>query len=120
MTRAADRTRFASALRQHLKLRGLTQEAVARRLGVGQSAVSGWLTAKSAPGPERTFALEKLLQLSPGTLAALLSYRAPEEHQHRCDVVKAIDENHLLSRAHKDLLLTMYATLIELDAGQIR
>lgn len=116
----ADRRRlFACALRRHLKVWGVSQGALAQRLGTAQSAVSGWVTAKSAPSPARVFQLERVFELSPGTLASLLQYRAPEEDQdHRCDVVRAIEENDILSRAHKELLLMMYASLIELDAGR--
>jgi transcriptional regulator with XRE-family HTH domain len=112
------RRRFSAALRRHLKLWGLSQAALAERLGTTQSAVSAWAAGKSAPSPERVFELEKVFELSPGTLAGLLQYRAPEEKEHRCDIVKAIEENATLSRAHKDLMLTMYASLIELDAGR--
>lgn len=116
---AERRQQFAATLRRHLKLWGLSQGALAERLGTAQSAVSGWATGKSAPNPERVFEMERVLQLSPGTLAAILQYRAPEEEEHRCDVVRAIEENDVLSRAHKELLLTMYASLIELDAGRL-
>lgn len=115
---AEKRLRFGAALRRHLKLWGLSQAALADRLGTTQSAVSAWAGGKSAPSPERVFDLEKVFELSPGTLAGLLQYRAPEEKEHRCDIVKAIEENETLSRAHKELMLTMYASLIELDAGR--
>lgn len=115
---AEKRLRFGAALRRHLKLWGLSQAALAERMGTAQSAVSAWVSGKSAPSPERVFELERILELSPGTLAGLLQYRAPEEKEHRCDIVKAIEENESLSRAHKELMLTMYASLIELDAGR--
>ena len=115
---AEKRQRFSAALRRHLKLWGLSQAALADRMGTTQSAVSAWAAGKSAPSPERVFELEKVFELSPGTLAGLLQYRAPEEKEHRCDIVKAIEENETLSRAHKELMLTMYASLIELDAGR--
>ena len=115
---AEKRQRFGAALRRHLKLWGMTQAALAERLGTAQSAVSAWAGGKSAPSPERVFDLERVFELSPGTLAGLLQYRAPEEKEHRCDIVKAIEENETLSRAHKELMLTMYASLIELDAGR--
>ncbi len=115
---AEKRQRFGVALRRHLKLWGLSQAALAERLGTAQSAVSAWASGKSAPSPERVFELERIFQLAPGTLAGLLQYRAPEEREHRCDVVKAVEENPTLSRAHKELLLMMYASLIEFDAGR--
>ena len=115
---AEKRQRFAAALRRHLKLWGLSQTALAERLGTTQSAVSAWASGKSTPNPDRVFELERIFEVSPGTLAGLLQYRAPEEGPHRCDIVKAIEENETLSRAHKELMLTMYASLIELDAGR--
>ena len=115
---AEKRQRFGVALRRHLKLWGLSQAALADRLGTTQSAVSAWASGKSVPSPDRVFELEKVFELSPGTLAGLLQYRAPAEKEHRCDIVKAIEENETLSRAHKELLLMMYASLIELDAGR--
>jgi transcriptional regulator with XRE-family HTH domain len=115
---AEKRQRFSAALRRHLKLWGLSQAALAERLGTTQSAVSAWAAGKSSPSPARVFELERVFELSPGTLAGLLQYRAPEEKEHRCDIVKAIEENETLSRAHKELMLTMYASLIELDAGR--
>ncbi|MGH9039540.1 MAG: helix-turn-helix domain-containing protein [Acidimicrobiia bacterium] len=117
-TSADKRQRFGAALRRHLKLWGLSQGALADRMGTAQSAVSAWASGKSAPSPERVFELEKIFELSPGTLAGILHYRAPEEGEHRCDIVKAVEENETLSRAHKELLLTMYSSLIELDAGR--
>lgn len=101
-----------------MKLRGVSQAALAERLGTAQSAVSGWVTGKSAPSSERVFELEKIFSVPPGTLAGLLHYRSPEEQEHRCDVVRAVEDNVVLSRAHKELILTMYASLIELDAGR--
>jgi transcriptional regulator with XRE-family HTH domain len=115
---AEKRQRFGVALRRHMKLWGFSQAALAERLGTTQSAVSAWASGKSAPSPERTFDLERIFELSPGTLAGLLHYLAPEEGDHRCDIVKAVEENETLSRAHKELMLTMYASLIELDAGR--
>ncbi len=115
---AEKRQRFGAALRRHLKLWGLSQASLAERLGTTQSAVSAWASGKSMPSPDRVFELERIFELSPGTLAGILQYRAPEEQEHRCDIVKAIEENETLSRAHKELMLTMYASLIELDAGR--
>ncbi len=117
---AEKRQRFGAALRRHLKLWGFSQAALAERLGTTQSAVSAWASGKSMPSPDRVFELERVFEVSPGTLAGLLHYRAPEEGGHRCDIVKAIEENVTLSRAHKELMLTMYASLIELDAGRRR
>lgn len=115
---AEKRQRFGAVLRRHLKLRGLSQRALAERLGTTQAAVSAWARGKSAPSPQRVFELERVFELSPGTMAGLLYYRTPQETEHRCDIVKAIAENQILSRAHKELMVTMCATLIELDAGQ--
>jgi transcriptional regulator with XRE-family HTH domain len=112
------RQRFASALRKHLDLRGLTQDALAERLGTTQSSVSAWVTGRSLPSPQHIFALEEAFGVSQGTLAALVGFPVPHADDHRCDVVTAIEQNTTLSRAHKNLLLTMYASLIDLDSGR--
>ena len=117
MAHAEERKRFATAVRQHMRLWGLSQEALAQRLGAAQSAVSAWVTGKSIPSPERVFALEEIFKLPPGTLASLVRYQAPDQNEHHCDVITAIEENDILSRVHKELLLTLYASFIELDAG---
>jgi transcriptional regulator with XRE-family HTH domain len=119
-TQSEERQRFSAALRRHMRLLGLSQNSLALRLGAAQSAVSAWATAKSIPNPERIFALEEIFEVAPGSLASLVNYRAPDESGHRCEVVQAIEDNNILSRAHKELLLTMYASLIELDAGHPR
>ena len=43
-------TTFAEILREFLTLKGLTQTAFARAVGVKQSQVSEWLRGKASPG----------------------------------------------------------------------
>jgi transcriptional regulator with XRE-family HTH domain len=119
MTPTRERQRFAAALRQHMKVWGLSQEALAERLGTAQSAVSTWVNGKSIPNHERLFALERVFEVAPGTLASLVN-RVPTDVEHRCEVVTAVEENEILSRAHKDVLLTLYQSLLELDAGLLQ
>src|SRR5918996_5488638 len=69
---AEKRQRFGATLRRHLKLWGLSQSALAERVGTTQSAVSAWASGKSMPSPDRVFELERIFELSPGTLASLL------------------------------------------------
>ena len=45
-------TTFAEILREFLTLKGLTQTAFARAVGVKQSQVSEWLRGKASPGYE--------------------------------------------------------------------
>ena len=63
-----DREGFADALRQARERHGWRQDELATMLSRRQSAVSNWEGGKSLPSAEDVFALERTLELDPGTI----------------------------------------------------
>lgn len=55
---------FARRLKATRKARGLTQKELANRLGLTQSAVTGWEVGKSEPEYKNLLALARLLDVS--------------------------------------------------------
>jgi transcriptional regulator with XRE-family HTH domain len=66
---AEQRERFGRALQRAREDCGLSQRDLAAALKVTQASVSQWLLAQSAPRPERVAELERVLRLTPDTLA---------------------------------------------------
>lgn len=58
-----DRQRFASAVREALFRKQLTQKELARRLDVSQPTVSGWVNAQKTPGRDNLLQLIEELEL---------------------------------------------------------
>jgi transcriptional regulator with XRE-family HTH domain len=69
---AEQRRRFGQALQRAREECGLSQRGLADALGVTQASVSQWLLGQTAPRPERTAALERVLRMEPNSLAQLL------------------------------------------------
>lgn len=71
---------FKQALRQAREARGISQDALAKRLGFrAQSVASKWEDtegdqARKVPDPDDVFALEAALELPPGSLSRHLGY----------------------------------------------
>ena len=55
---------FASRLRQLRKEHGITQNALARELGITQQAVGKWETGRSSPDPDTLLQLAELFSVS--------------------------------------------------------
>lgn len=71
---ARDIEAFRRTLRLAMDRRGMSQTDLADKLGVSQNSVSTWLLGRSVPEPERVFAIERALDLEPGSLSAHLGY----------------------------------------------
>lgn len=71
---------FKQALRQAREARGLSQDALVKRMGLrSQSVASKWEDtegdqARKVPDPDDVFALEAVLELPAGTLSRHLGY----------------------------------------------
>lgn len=62
---------FGSYLRAWRKGKPLTQEALANKLNVSQSAVTDWEHEKSRPAPPTLISLADLIEVHPRVLTAL-------------------------------------------------
>lgn len=74
LTMARDIEAFRRTLRLAVERRGLSQTDLAEKLGVSQNSVSTWLLGRSVPEPERVFAIERALDVDPGSLSVHLGY----------------------------------------------
>ena len=110
---AAQRAAFSQALQRARKDAGLSQGVLARTLRVSRSAVSQWELGLTAPRPDTTTKLERLLQLEPGSLGRLLGQvSADTAKPGSISVSEAIEADPRLGRRERDLLLAMYRQLI--------
>ncbi|MFY0408499.1 helix-turn-helix domain-containing protein [Solicola sp. PLA-1-18] len=100
--RAPDaRTGFAPVLRCAIERRGLSLERLQSRLGdlgaqVSVATLSYWQSGRSEPGRRSSLvavpALEKILELEPGTLGAQLGHRAQRSVEPGTDLRDVLDE----------------------------
>lgn len=68
----APRTALAERLRAELRASGISQAALAERVGVSQQTVSKWLTAETQPRPKLLGALARALGVDATDLSATL------------------------------------------------
>lgn len=107
----ARRRAFGAALRDVLRVRGITQEELAAMVGdVSQAAISAWLSGASAPrSVSLTFAVERALKVKPGSLSQHLGYLPPEALSGpRASVESAVLEDPGLTSDEKEILLAGY------------
>lgn len=105
---------FALALTKARQTRGLSQSGLGRALGRGrQSTVSGWEAGESIPPPDTVFALERVLDLPPGSLSRHLGYTPVEctEKLKPPSTLQAIIEDPELDDLARRLLLAMFKEL---------
>ncbi len=94
---------FAEALTQLLHERGMSQNALARILGLSSSAVSYWITGQTQPSRENVQAIEDELDVDPrGSLLTLAGYST---ETNACTVESAIRADPELSREDRRALL---------------
>lgn len=67
-------TVFTQTLQSALKDAGLSQQALASAVGVGQQTVSKWVTGLAMPRPEKIEVLERVLGVPKGKLGRAAGY----------------------------------------------
>lgn len=70
---------FSESMQLHRERCGLTQDELARRLGVRQQTVSRWESSLAIPPPKRVVALEDEFGLERGTLLRTIGYLPDDE-----------------------------------------
>lgn len=100
---------WAAALHAAMAAQGISQDALAKRLGVVQSYVSGWLY-KAEPRPERVFDIEEALGLEPGQLSHHLGYVPLCAVRSFADVRTAIERDETLTPEDRVTVLRVYET----------
>jgi transcriptional regulator with XRE-family HTH domain len=99
---------FAGALDDAIKRSGLSgpriaEKATATGVNVAQSTIATWLGGKRPGRPEQVFAVEKALDLPPGSLSAYLGYLPTELYRVGIEAAIALDDT-LDERARQSLL----------------
>jgi transcriptional regulator with XRE-family HTH domain len=95
------------------RLGSLSRRALCERVAMhsGESvtpqAVSLWLLAQSEPSRRKVFALEKALDVAPGTLARHLGYLPPEARPRRT-VLEALESDARLDEKAVRMLAAAY------------
>lgn len=101
--------RFGDDLASAMAAANVTQEQLMDLLGVSQASISDWTQGKHGPrSPEKTFHLERVLGLDPGSLSRHLGYVPAEVVQVATDVESAIRADPALNAEGKDFLLGAY------------
>jgi transcriptional regulator with XRE-family HTH domain len=116
---AEQRRRFGQALQRAREECGLSQRGLADALGVSQASVSQWLLGQTAPRPERTAALERVLRMEPSSLAQLLG-QVPYDDRAApsVSVTEAAEADPRLGIRERRILAAVYRELVhqrELD-----
>jgi transcriptional regulator with XRE-family HTH domain len=117
---AEQRGRFGQALQRAREECGLSQRGLADALGVSQASVSQWLLGQTAPRPERTAVLERVLRMEPNSLARLLGQVSDNDPAAptAVSVTEAADADPRLGSRERRILAAVYRELIhqrELD-----
>jgi transcriptional regulator with XRE-family HTH domain len=111
---ADQRDHFARALQRARSECGLSQRQLAAALGVSQASVSQWVTGQSAPKPRRITELERVLRLTPNTLARYLGYLPADETAPKSvmTVVEAAEADPRLGEREQRILAAVYRELV--------
>jgi transcriptional regulator with XRE-family HTH domain len=117
---AEQRRRFGQALQRAREECGLSQRELADALGVSQASVSQWLLGQTAPRPERTAALERVLRMEANSLAQLLGQVPYDERasSSSVSVAEAAEADPRLGTRERRILGAVYRELVhqrELD-----
>ena len=99
---------FARALDDAIRRSGLSGPTIAEKasatgVSVAQSTIATWLGGKRPGRPEQVFAVEKALDLPPGSLSAYLGYLPTELLRVSIEAAVALDSS-LDERARQALL----------------
>jgi len=103
---------FGRALSDALKVRTMKQEELAGLLGTTQSSVSGWVNGKYEPAAATVFAMERVLDLDPGSLSRPLGY-LPVDPQSRSVTVEGAIAQSQLDDEDKAALAAVYRALLK-------
>jgi transcriptional regulator with XRE-family HTH domain len=109
----ARRHAFGHGLSEALLARGLKQADLAELLTTTQSTVSAWINGRSEPAAATVFAIEEVLELSPGFLSRLLGYLPLSVVGSRPSVEESIATSEEVDDASKRLALSVWRTLVD-------
>jgi hypothetical protein len=104
------RDAFAFRLKIEQDRSPLSRDKIAAAAGKSAGMINHWTNGEhDPPGPWKVFALEKVLDLNPGDLSALLGYMPPEVTQAPpCTVELAIANDPALSPDERESLYGTY------------
>ncbi len=105
---------ICSAVRSAVRSSGLTQEALAARMGEKQQTISGWMLTRE-PRLNDISRIEKALDKPGGFLLRAAGYVADPVRTRECLLA---DPN--LVEAHRQLLIASYDSAIELARREAR
>lgn len=100
---------FGAALVEALEIADMTRDELARRVGASASAVSTWTSGSKEPRPDSVFAIERALEMGPGSLSRILGYCPCDEQAG--GVQEAVMRDKRLTPDTKRNLLGIYRVL---------
>lgn len=113
MTLPDDDAPFGATLTDLLASRAVSQQALADRVEVTRASVNDWCQGRAVPRPATVFAIERALDVKPGTLSRLLGYLPLEaEDCPPVTVPQVISQAPELGDQARHLLLVIYEELI--------
>lgn len=111
-------------IRQRMQEQGLTLSELAMRVAeelgeprVSDSAVFKWLRNPMMLAPMRVFAIERVLECTPGTFSRHLGY-APLDGESTCTVATALEADGELGEIERAALLAAYGAAIAMRRSQ--
>lgn len=100
---------FGNALRQALRVKGMTQEELAEAIGRKQPMISGWINGKRSPETtDLAFEVERAIGVDPGTLTVHLGYLPPEAVRTVASFESVLLADPGLNDDEKEMLLAGY------------
>ena len=119
MVTAEQKTAFRRALRRAREAAGESQSGLSVKIGVSRSAVWQWETGRALPTEANVAALERRLNLQPGSLSRLLGYRpAGAAAREMIGVIEALEADPKLGERERELLAAMYRQLVKQRESQ--
>jgi transcriptional regulator with XRE-family HTH domain len=106
---------FGDALAQAIAAHGYSQETFAKKVGIAQGTVSGWITAVNEPRYETVFAIEQAIPVKPGMLSRHLGYLPIDAVKSVADVRAALREDPGLTDVQRDTLQRIYDDLVKVS-----
>jgi transcriptional regulator with XRE-family HTH domain len=114
MMTAEQKASFRRGLRRAREAAGYSQSGLSLKIGVSRSAVWQWEGGRAVPTEENVAALERELELQPGSLSLLLGYLpAGAVEREMISVIEALEADPKLGERERELLASMYRQLVK-------
>ena len=118
MDYAERKRRFGRALHEAMNALDINESELGEKVGKSQTTISNWLRGVTAPKREEEgFAVERALELPPGTLTRLLGYLPPEAFDKASFEAVLLSDDEL-DEGDKEMLLAAYRAAVKRNRAE--